>query len=159
MKTMIFCDGACRGNPGPSSSGVVIFEENKKIFFSGEYEEKGTNNTAELKALYHALLLSKNYDDVVIKTDSQYSINCLTKWAYSWKAKDWKKANGPIKNLELIKIIHSLWLELKDNVEIVYVKGHAGIIGNELADDAANYGLDHKIKKLQNIINIFRLLN
>ena len=156
-KVVIFCDGACRGNPGESASGIAIFVGDKKpVLMSGFYDENGTNNTAELKALKHSLMLASIYinkgiTDIEIKSDSQYSINSLTKWASGWEQKGWKKKGGEIKNLELIKEMYYLWNSLKNILKISYVKGHAGILGNELADKAANYGIDNKIEEIQTI--------
>ncbi|EPG76065.1 ribonuclease HI [Leptospira fainei serovar Hurstbridge str. BUT 6] len=55
-KFTIFCDGASKGNPGPSSIGVAIFEDEKEIHAISERIEDGTNNTAEWAALEAGLL-------------------------------------------------------------------------------------------------------
>ncbi len=140
----IYCDGACKGNPGESGSGLVIYEgEKKPTLLYGQYKKQGTNNTAELNALYKALLIAKEAEDsrVNICCDSKYSIDCITKWAYSWKSNGWKKKGGEIKNLEIIQEAHSLYEELKERIVIEYVKGHAGVEGNELADRMAGYAI------------------
>ncbi len=106
----------------------------------GDYHPKGTNNTAELNALYKALLLALEYEGdskVTILSDSKYSIECITTWAYGWKSNGWKKRNGEIKNLDKIKLAHKLYHELKGKVVIKHVKGHSGVEGNELADRMA----------------------
>ena len=138
----IYCDGACKGNPGKSGSGLAVYEGTKKpTLLYGQYKEMGTNNTAELNALHKALLIAKEAEGskVSICCDSKYSIDCITKWAYSWKAKGWKKKGGEIKNLEIIKAAHVLYEELKERVVVKHVKGHAGFEGNELADRMAGY--------------------
>jgi ribonuclease HI len=139
----IYCDGACKGNPGLSGSGVVVFHNDNISSYSGEYEENGTNNTAELKAFKKALELSQNDSHCTIYVDSQYTINSITKWAYNWKKNNWTKKGG-IKNLELIKEIHSLYDSFKESLDIVYVKGHSGDYGNDLADKAANIAIQNK---------------
>ena len=138
----IYCDGACKGNPGRSGSGLAVYEGAKKpTLLYGQYKEMGTSNTAELNALHKALLIAKEArgSKVSIYCDSKYSIDCITKWAYSWKAKGWKKKGGEIKNLEIIKIAHALYEGLKERVVVKHVKGHAGFEGNELADRMAGY--------------------
>ena len=138
----IYCDGACKGNPGKSGSGLAVYEgANKPTLLYGQYKAMGTNNTAELNALHKALLIAKEAEGskVSICCDSKYSIDCITKWAYSWKAKGWKKKSGEIKNLEIIKEAHALYEELKERVVVKHVKGHAGVEGNELADRMAVY--------------------
>ena len=60
--------------------------------------------------------------------------------------KGWKKKAGEIKNLELIKLSHTLYEKIKDKVEIKHVKGHAGVEGNELADRMANIAITNQEK-------------
>ena len=144
----IYCDGACQGNPGKSGSGLAIYDGDKKpIILYGDYEANGTNNTAELKALYKALLIAndnKNY--TTIYCDSKYSIDCITKWAYGWQKNGWKKKGGEIKNLEVIKLIHNLFDKIQTKVDIKHVKGHSGVEGNELADRMAIKAIEKQSK-------------
>ncbi len=136
----IYCDGACSGNPGPSGSGLAIYETDAKpLLLYGEADKRGTNNTAELKALIHALEYAQTSPSpkVTIFSDSKYSIECVATWAYGWKAKGWTKKGGEIKNLELVQHAHALYEALKTKVTLKHVKGHAGIEGNELADRMA----------------------
>lgn len=141
----IYCDGACSGNPGKSGSGLAVYKNNEKpVLYYGNYEPNGTNNTAELKALYKALLLAseiKTHEKVMILSDSKYSIDCIVTWAYGWKKNNWTKKSGEIKNLELIKKAHNLYEQIKDKITIKHVKGHAGIEGNELADRMALHAI------------------
>ncbi len=144
----IYCDGACSGNPGEAGSGLALYiDDNLPILYHGAYIKKGTNNIAELNALYKALLLSqemKSSQIITILSDSKYSIDCIKTWAYGWKAKGWTKKGGEIKNLELIKSAHLLYEEIKNKIEIKHVKGHAGIEGNELADRMAVHTIKAK---------------
>ncbi len=138
----IYCDGGCQGNPGKSGSGLALYgaDKTKPTLIYGAFEAMGTNNTAELNALHKALSIAKEYDrdaNITILSDSKYSIDSITKWAYSWKKNNWKKKGGEIKNLEIIQQAHQLYEELKDTITIKHVKGHSGIEGNELADRMA----------------------
>ncbi|MDC0932672.1 ribonuclease H [Arcobacteraceae bacterium] len=141
----IYCDGACSGNPGKSGSGLAVYKNAEKpVLYYGNYEKHGTNNTAELKALYKALLLAdeiKTEEKVMILSDSKYSIDCISTWAYSWKRNGWTKKFGEIKNLELIKNTHNLYEQIKNNIIIKHVKGHSGVEGNELADRMALHAI------------------
>ncbi len=149
----IYCDGACLNNPGKAGSGVVIYDGSAlPILFYGNYEELGTNNTAELNALYKALLLASEISSsssIMIFSDSKYSIDCITKWAYGWKSKSWTKKGGEIKNLEIIKLAHALYDDIQNKVDIKHVKGHSGIEGNELADRMAGLSISLKSKDYQ----------
>ena len=137
----IYCDGACSGNPGKAGSGLALYKNGvKPILYYGNYEKNGTNNIAELNALYKALQLANEIntnEKVMILSDSKYSIDCIMTWAYGWKRNNWTKKSGEIKNLELIKSAHNLYEQIKDKIVIKHVKGHAGIEGNELADRMA----------------------
>jgi ribonuclease HI len=144
----IYCDGACSGDPGKAGSGLAIYSnKSNPVLLHGDFLEKGTNNIAELNALYQALIIAKQTSSeniITILSDSKYSIDCITTWAYGWKSKGWTKKGGEIKNLELIKKTHELYERIKDTIEIKHVKGHAGIEGNELADRMAVTAIKEK---------------
>ncbi len=137
--TLIYTDGGCEPNPGEAGSGMAIYRDGKvDELWYGLYNPNGTNNTAELNALYQALVLAnnetKNGRSVAILCDSKYSIQCVTQWAVNWEKKGWTRPGGEIKNLELIKELYSLHQTLKDKIQILHVNGHVGVEGNELAD-------------------------
>jgi len=147
----IYCDGGCTPNPGEAGSGVAVYRDNKlSELWYGLYEEMGTNNTAELGALYESLLLAQkeleNASTVEIKCDSMYSINCIKTWAISWEKKGWTKKGGEIKNLEIIKLAYHLYNSIKKDVKLSHIKGHAGFEGNELADRMTMYTIQEKSK-------------
>lgn len=135
----IYCDGACDPNPGPAGTGLALYRDRElSELWYGLYNPAGTNNTAELQGLYHALRLAADAVDqgrqTAIHCDSRYAIDCVTKWAFGWKARGWTRKTGPIMNLELIRNAHALYLQLVDSISVLHVPGHAGIEGNELAD-------------------------
>lgn len=149
-KIEIYCDGACKNNPGKAGSGLAIYVDDKQpVLLYGAYEERGTNNTAELEALHKAMLLALEYapTKVTIYSDSMYSIDCITKWAYSWKNNGWSRKGKEIKNLEIIKIAHRLYEEIKNHVNIKHVKAHVGVEGNELADRMAVWAIVSKCEE------------
>ena len=147
---IIYCDGACKGNPGKAGSGLAIYQgEQNPILLYGEYEEHGTNNTAELNALYKALVLASESVESTIYSDSKYSIDCISTWAYGWKKNGWRKKGGEIKNLETIKLAHELYERIKNKVTLKHVKGHSGVEGNELADRMAVYAIVSKSREYQ----------
>ena len=148
----IYCDGGCTPNPGKAGSGVALYRNNTvSELWYGRYEEMGTNNTAELGALYESLLLAKNElengNRVEIKCDSMYSINCIQTWAISWEKKNWTKKGGEIKNLEIIKLAFSLYNTIKKDVPLTHIKAHAGFEGNELADRMTMYTIQKQCRK------------
>jgi len=149
----IYCDGGCTPNPGKAGSGVSLYRDGKlSELWYGLYEKMGTNNTAELGALYESLLLAqkeaKHGNSVEIKCDSMYSINCIKTWAVSWEKKGWTKKGGEIKNLDIIKEAYYLYNNIKKDVELSHIKAHSGFEGNELADRMTMYAIQEKSEAL-----------
>jgi ribonuclease HI len=147
--TVIFCDGACEPNPGKAGSGMAVYRAGKLAgLWYGAYNPAGTNNTAELNALLQALMLAKLELDedrtVQVRSDSSYGLNAVTKWAAGWKKRGWRKAEGEIKNLEIIQLLHALYLEIEEDVNLQHVSAHVGIEGNELADRMAMLAVEKR---------------
>lgn len=145
--TFIYTDGGCEPNPGEAGSGMAIYRDGKiDELWYGLYNPAGTNNTAELNALHHALMIAKaeisKARSVTILCDSKYSIQCVTQWAVNWEKKAWTKSGGEIKNLDIIKPMFSLYQSIKDQVSILHVNGHVGVEGNELADRMSIYAME-----------------
>jgi len=150
----IYCDGACEPNPGEAGSGLVVYRHGKLAeLWYGMYTAIGTNNTAELNALHQALLMAQREiekgNSVEVLSDSMYSLNCIRTWAAGWEKKGWKKQDGEIKNLEIIKLAYAVYNTIKDKMRLTHVAGHAGIEGNELADRMAMYAAQTKQKELK----------
>jgi ribonuclease HI len=112
----------------------------------------GTNNTAELNALYHALRMAdaeiKTGNTVEVCSDSAYSINCIRSWAPNWEKRGWKKPDGEIKNLEIIQDCYAMYRRIKEELKLTHVAAHVGTEGNELADRMAMLATQRKIKTL-----------
>ena len=137
MKSVeLFTDGACSGNPGPGGWGAILrFGSAEKELSGGETET--TNNRMELTAVIEGLSALKEPCIVKLTTDSKYVADGVTKgWAESWRKNGWRKADKkPALNPDL-------WEKLLDllkihQVEICWVKGHAGHIENERCDRLA----------------------
>ena len=150
----IYCDGACEPNPGNAGSGIVVYRDGKLAeLWYGLYNPMGTNNTAELNALYHALRMAeaeiKAGNTVEVCSDSAYSINCIRSWAPSWEKKGWKKPGGEIKNLEIIQDCYAIYRRIEKELTLTHVAAHVGTEGNELADRMAMLAVQRKEKKLR----------
>lgn len=142
----IYTDGACKGNPGPGGWGaLLLYKGIEKELWGGEFET--TNNRMELLAAIKGLAALKRPCKVDLLTDSQYVKKGITEWLVGWKEKDWKTANKkPVKNADLWKMLDEQ--VVKHHVTWKWVKGHAGDIGNERADQLANRGVAEIIKSL-----------
>ena len=157
----LYCDGGCSPNPGASGSGLALYRGGKVTeLWYGLHEENGTNNTAELNALYESLKIAKKElaqgNKVEIRCDSMYAINCIKVWASGWEKKGWTKKGGAIKNLEVIKKMYALYNEIKRELSLQHIKAHAGFEGNELADRMTGYA---RMKRETNFVRFVEPIN
>ncbi|GAA4378961.1 ribonuclease HI family protein [Paeniglutamicibacter cryotolerans] len=127
-------DGSALGNPGPAGWAWYVDED---CWGAGGWPH-GTNNMGELMAVLDLFRATRHMPEekLHILCDSQYVINCVTKWMAGWKRKGWKKSDGkPVLNMDLLKDIDK---EIVGRTyEFEWVKGHAGHALNEAADDKA----------------------
>lgn len=139
---ILWTDGSAEPNPGPGG-WAVIDTATKSPILAGS-EDYTTNIRMEGTAIREAIkyAIAKN-DSVEIRTDSEFWINVLKKWAPTWKQNNWTKKKGEIKNLDLVQELYQLYT--KNDVKLVWVKGHADIELNELADQAATKARLHQL--------------
>lgn len=139
IKVELYTDGACKGNPGVGGWGALLrYGVHEKELFGGEAHT--TNNRMELTAVIEGLRALKKRSRVEIYTDSKYVQQGVTEWLQNWKARGWKTASkSPVKNDDLWKSLDTLL----DSHELSWhwVKGHAGHVDNERADELANQGV------------------
>jgi ribonuclease HI len=135
----IWTDGACKGNPGPGGWGALLRAGvHEKELFGGDPDT--TNNRMELTAVIEALTSLKRRCRVIVHTDSQYVKLGVTEWLPMWIRRGWKTAgNKAVKNADLWRRLAQL--AAAHDVDWRWVKGHAGVPGNERADALANKGV------------------
>lgn len=167
----IFTDGACSSNGKKSARtgcGIYIEDDNREFSHTLDSAKslcgitgamKHTNNTGELLAILCALVLAREPErnigkrELIIYTDSMYSINCLSVWLKNWKKNNWKTAAGnDVKNKTLIQAIDARKSEFK-SVIFVYVQAHCPEpldrsseehrlwFGNDIADKLATQAI------------------
>ncbi|NJO61864.1 MAG: ribonuclease HI [Richelia sp. RM2_1_2] len=151
----IYTDGACTGNPGPGGWGVVVYFDDGSVHEIGDGTTKTTNNRMEMQAAIAALEFlesSGQSKPITLYTDSEYLINCVTKWVKGWKRKGWKKADGkPVLNQDLLETLDNL---NNQQIKWQHVRGHAGNIGNERCDTIARSFASGKIPSLKRMADI-----
>ncbi|MDZ4790596.1 MAG: ribonuclease HI [Hyphomicrobiales bacterium] len=132
---VIYTDGGCSGNPGPGGWGAILLSgEHRKELSGGEPET--TNNRMELTAAIEALNALKRSSNVELHTDSQYVRQGITEWIGGWKSNGWKTAQKKqVKNADLWQALDIA--RARHDVSWKWVKGHAGDINNERADELA----------------------
>jgi ribonuclease HI len=139
-KVEVYADGACKGNPGPGGWGVWLSYAGKEKELCGG-EPLTTNNRMELTAVIRALEALNRQCQVRVHTDSQYVHKGISEWIKSWKARGWRTADKKlVKNDDLWRRLDEL--AQQHDIEWVWVKGHAGNVGNERADILANRGVE-----------------
>ena len=143
----VYTDGACPNNGrGAAKAGIGVWwgEDHRLNLARRVAGDKQTNNVAEIQAAAMALTQahSAGRQKVEVKTDSQFVINCITKWVANWKKNGWKTAAGkPVINKEdLIELDRAVDTVGRGNVKWTYVKAHAGNYGNNQADKLAVAG-------------------
>jgi len=140
-----YTDGACSGNPGPGGWGVLmVAKEGSSVIktrdLSGGTVET-TNNQMELTAAIMALEALEKPSKITIVTDSSYVKDGITKWIFAWKKNGWKTAaKKSVKNEELWKRLENA-TQIHD-VSWEWIKGHAGHLENERADELARNGME-----------------
>ena len=149
----IYTDGGCSGNPGPGGFGVAAFQNDKLIYEYNKMCSNTTNNREELKAILHAFELSQTiYKNNIcyINSDSTYCVNICNNWIFNWYNNNWKRSKGKdIENLDLIKSLYKYITLDFFNCQVIKTKGHANILGNELADALATNNI-RKINEIKN---------
>ena len=125
-------DGSASPNPGPGGFAVI---KDMQPHILGTEDGDTTNIRMEGKAIVAALQDAAG-EPCEIRTDSEFWINVITKWAPGWEAKGWKKKGGEIKNLDIVQEVYPLYQN--SNAKLTWVRGHVGTEGNELADEWAN---------------------
>ena len=127
-----YTDGSCRGNPGPAGAGALVVLADGRRGESCADLGHATNNVAELTAIQLAIELLDEAaiapeHPVALLSDSSYANGVL---CLGWNAK---------KNRELILGLREM-LARRPGLKVHWVAGHAGIEGNERADELANEG-------------------
>src|SRR6056297_3261246 len=125
----VYFDGACRGNPGPSSVGWVIVTSEGVAAEGSETIGRATNNQAEYEALIRALRAARDYgfDTVEVKGDSELIVKQVTG---AWNTNDPELREHRVTVRELLTAF--------DDWELSHVPREI----NERADKLANEALD-----------------
>ena len=129
MRLEVYTDGSA----SPDGRGGWAWTDGERSNVG--HDRPTTNQRMELTAVIEAV---KSHDvPIVICSDSAYVINCFTqRWYVGWHARGWRNSVGkPVANRDLWEVLIPLVLE--GDVEFRKVRGHSGIVLNELADRLA----------------------
>ena len=132
----IHTDGSCLGNPGPGGYAAILEYRAQEKVLSGGFR-RTTNNRMEILAVIAGLEALTERCSVTVYSDSRYVVDAIEKgWAKRWEA------NGWMRNKRERAVNPDLWgrlLKALENheVELQWVRGHAGNVGNTRADKLA----------------------
>lgn len=142
---ILYCDGACRGNPGPSSYGVIArLSDHTEVGRGGMFLEPGTNNSAEWQGAVAAIQFAKEVVDsptglaigrVIVRMDSLLVVKQLTG---AWKIKQphlkvfYDQARAIIQKLNVPARFE--WIPREQNAE-------ADKIANQCLDQRSTVGV------------------
>ncbi|KAI6915048.1 hypothetical protein KC318_g124 [Hortaea werneckii] len=165
---IIAVDGACRDNGKPYAKagyGVFFHRDNHswnecKILFNAAKTSQKAELTAGLIGLRRAKRLTLLNTDhcgktrrpgpmrklrrVIIKADSAYLVNAMTKWVFKWRNNNYTSCRGrPVRNASLFRKLDAEVQELAElNVYVQFL--HVRREQNREADLLANAALDGK---------------
>ena len=154
---IIYTDGSCKKNKRVERSskqpegGIGIFIEDNNPFNLSESFSiyPVTNIRTELYACIKACeIFIENFyqkeqikqmkkeetNSLIIYTDSQFTINAITKWCKNWEKKNWKKADGkPVQNTDLIQTLYKYYCSYP--ISFQHVRAHQKEPLNKDSDD------------------------
>jgi ribonuclease HI len=166
----LFSDGACSNNGkkhAKAGFGVTVgligtgYREMAEVAEPLHPSESQTNQRAELRGFNKAWNIATTQLPAVLQrmgkgatttvhiyTDSQYSLDCLLKWAPAWSKKGWTKADGaPVLHRDIIEPLFTAiaaWKKCSPPyiIEFHHVRSHSGktdpiSTGNARADELA----------------------
>ena len=105
----VYTDGSTLANGQAhaiAGVGVYFGPGNKSNLSEHLPGTKQTNQRAELTAIIRALEVAPKDRKIIIFSDSNYAINCVTVWCFNWRNNGWLNATKkPVENKDLVSKI------------------------------------------------------
>ena len=146
LHVALYADESCLGNgregdnPGGAGALLEFVKDDGSLVRRDLWasEPGTTNNRMALRSViesFGALHAKERRFRVTFTSDSRYLIDGMREWVHGWSKRGWKRASGPIENLEL------WWQAIRSvegsAVEWRWVRGHDGHAQNEYVNDLA----------------------
>ncbi|KAK8038937.1 ribonuclease H1 [Apiospora rasikravindrae] len=160
-KMNFYADGGCRRNGqayGAIGAAAAVWEQRYRNVYRTRalppsfyhFTPKPTNQRAELTAIILALEWAleryaqlRGYPKARIRiySDSDYAINCLTTWIWTWRRNGWQNAKGlEVANRDLLEQVLALEYQVRNLGSLRYEWIPRG--QNHFADQCCNEKLD-----------------
>ena len=160
---IIYTDGSrIPGQDGRGYGGIGIWfgETDPRNTSISITSPNPTNQSAELMAIKYELTFCSEVSDILIMTDSVYSINCFTVWYKTWMRNGWKNSkHEDVVNRDLIKEVLDIIFyreSMKYITSFQHVKAHKDSVGNIGADKLAVAGsLKHERYIMDNTLYFY----
>lgn len=142
----VFADGSFDPKSGDGGWAFVAYRNNVEIASGAGRHPHSANNAMEVLAVLQAAAWINSHalaERAVIWSDSIYAVKGCNSWRRIWRGNGWKKIvpnsrkrSRTIPDAEIWKAVDS---ELMHNplISVAWCKGHAGVGGNEKADELA----------------------
>ena len=145
MIVVTHLDESCLGNgregDNPGGTGGLIEIRTGKGIERREFYQHAPATTNNRMALAGAIALLQLLSAkgkrlrVLIVSDSEYLVRGAREWLPGWISRGWKRKSGAIENLELWQALNASLA--RHATQLVWVRGHAGQVKNEFANDLA----------------------
>lgn len=145
----VFTDGCYEPGSGHGGWAFVAYRHAMEIASGFGGIPDSANNSMELTAVLEAALWINSEatgETATIWSDSVYAVTGCNIRRHIWKNNGWKKrspnGNGRSRAVANARLWKAVDLQLSRNplIIIAWCKGHAGVAGNERADELADRG-------------------
>lgn len=143
-ETVVWTDGSSTGRWGVGGWAWCVLEGPYADWCDSGGDQHTTNQRMELTAAHQAVLSLPG--PIVVTSDSEYVVRCFNdRWYEKWVAKDWRK----VANTDLWQPFIRDVLARGEEVRFEWVRGHAGVEGNEQADQLAKAAKQEQARLLE----------
>lgn len=138
-ETTVYTDGSCLNNgqqDAQAGSGIWYGPNDARNTALKIPGDSQSNQLAEITVVLHVATNSSSETPLLIKSDSMYAINGLTKHLSHWEDIGWIG----VSHKDTFKATATRIRMRPTETRFQWVKGHSGEMGNEEADKLANQG-------------------